>query len=76
MKEEAINFGHSFGSKKVNMGPGFMNLRFMCDCLARAIKKHIDFSKGDYWMLEDLHRDGSFSDSLEFSYKLPDNLKV
>ena len=45
-KEKAFarEYGYSFGSKKVAMGPGFMNLRFMCHCLARAIKRHIDFS--------------------------------
>lgn len=42
--DEARKYGHSFGSKKVAMGPGFLNLRFMCHCLAKAVKKHIDFS--------------------------------
>ena len=36
-KVAARDYGHSFGAKKVAMGPGFMNLRFMCHCLARAI---------------------------------------
>ena len=43
-KAHAWEHGYSFGSKKVAMGPGFINLRFMCHCLARAIKRHIDFS--------------------------------
>ena len=50
-KVEARDYGYSFGSKKVAMGPGFMNLRFMCHCLARAIKRHLEFSKGSHWFL-------------------------
>ena len=50
-KATAIDYGYSFGSKKVAMGPGFMNLRFMCHCLARAIKRHLEFSRGDQWFL-------------------------
>lgn len=50
-KDEARDYGHSFGAKKVAMGPGFVNLRFMCHCLARAIKRHIEFSKGEHWFL-------------------------
>lgn len=53
-KLEAQEYGHSFGSKKVAMGPGFMNLRFMCHCLARAIKRHLEFSNGEHWFLQDL----------------------
>ena len=50
-KTDARDYGYSFGSKKVAMGPGFMNLRFMCHCLARAIKRHINFSNGEMWFL-------------------------
>ena len=46
-KLEARDYGYSFGSKKVSMGPGFVNLRFICHCLARAIKRHLEFSKGE-----------------------------
>ena len=53
-KANARDYGYSFGSKKVAMGPGFMNLRFMNYCLARAIKRHLDFSKGKNWFLQDL----------------------
>jgi hypothetical protein len=40
-KIEARNYGHSFGSKKVAMGPGFVNMRYMCHCLGRAIMRHL-----------------------------------
>ena len=36
------------------MGPAFLDLKVMCRCLARAIKKHLEFSKGEYLFLEDL----------------------
>lgn len=42
--KEARDYGFSFGSKKVAMAPGFLNLRFMCHCLARALKMHLDFN--------------------------------
>ena len=57
------------------MGPGFMNLRFMCHCLARAIKRHLEFSKGSHWFLQDLQAIEN-DDELEFSYQLPPDLKL
>jgi hypothetical protein len=54
---EAKDYGYSFGSKKVNMGPAFVDLRVMNQCLARAIMKHLDFSRGNYLFLEDLQKD-------------------
>ena len=52
-KKKARDYGHSFGSKKVEMAPGFVNLRFMCHCLAKAIKRHLEFGK-NHWFLQDL----------------------
>lgn len=57
------------------MGPGFINLRFMCHCLARAIKRHLEFSKGEHWFLQDLQQEQDDID-LEFSYQLPPDLKL
>lgn len=74
-KLQAREYGYSFGSKKVAMGPGFINLRFMCHCLARAIKRHLDFSKGVHWFLQDLQAEQNDID-LEFSYQLPPDLKL
>ena len=65
-KLEARDYGYSFGSKKVAMGPGFINLRFMCHCLARAIMRHLEFSQGN-WFLQDLQSAEDDID-LEFSY--------
>lgn len=66
-KFSARDYGYSFGSKKVAMGPGFINLRFMCHCLARAIKRHLEFSRGEHWFLQDLQQEQDDVD-LEFSY--------
>ena len=44
LKNKAINYGYSFNSKKVAMGPTYFNIRIICECLGRAIRKHIDFS--------------------------------
>lgn len=74
-KCNARDYGYSFGSKKVAMGPGFINLRFMCHCLARAIKRHLEFSKGEHWFLQDLQQEQDDVD-LEFSYQLPPDLKL
>ncbi len=70
----AKEYGFSFGSKKVNMGPAFLNLDVMCRCLAKAVKKHLDYSKGKFLFIEDLQEE---SDRLQadFSYKFNTNLK-
>ena len=57
------------------MGPGFMNLRFMCHCLAKAIKRHLEFSQGTHWFLQDLQMSKDQTD-LEFSYQMPSDLKL
>lgn len=49
---EAINYGFSFNSKKMAQGPAFFNLRIMCDCLGKAIMRHIDYSEGELWFLD------------------------
>lgn len=51
------------------MGPAFLNLKVMCQCLASAIMKHLEFSKGTYLFLEDLKEDMLYeNDKLKFSY--------
>ncbi len=70
-----MNYGYSFGSKKVNMGPAFLDPKVMCQCLARAIMKHLQFSKGSYLFLEDLKNAEDMIDP-EFSYKFKKDLKI
>mmetsp|Transcript_20663 Transcript_20663/g.31526 ORF Transcript_20663/g.31526 Transcript_20663/m.31526 type:complete len:96 (+) Transcript_20663:2502-2789(+) len=43
-KNKELNNGMSFNSKKMAVAPMFFNLRIMCDCLGRAVRRHIDFS--------------------------------
>jgi len=52
-KTDAMDYGFSFDSKKIAMGPGFFNLRIICDCLGKAIRRHIDYSEGELWFLDD-----------------------
>ena len=69
-----MNYGYSFGSKKVNMGPGFLNLKVMCKSLARALVKHLQFSKGKHLFLEDLKSAEEID--VEFSYKFGKALRI
>ena len=57
------------------MAPGFVNLRFMCHCLARALKLHLEFNPTNANFLIDLQQEADNED-LEFSYNLEEHLKV
>lgn len=72
---EAAGYGYSFGSKRVDMGPGFLNLKVMCRCLARALLRHLRFSKGTHLFLEDLKLSEADED-VEFSYKFGNDLRI
>jgi hypothetical protein len=62
-KKDALEYGYSFNSKQMAAAPAFFNLRIICDCLGRAIRKHIDFShqyegrelKRINWFLDELY---------------------
>lgn len=54
-KEKAINLGQSLDSKKVTSALGYLDLKQICFCLAKALNKHLDFSKGQMF-LDDLQR--------------------
>lgn len=45
-KAQALNLGQSLDSKKVSSALGYLDLKQICFCLAKAINKHIEFSKG------------------------------
>lgn len=53
-QEREFNLGYSFDSKKMAMGPAFFNLRLICDCLGRALRRHIEYSQGVFWFLDQL----------------------
>jgi len=67
-----VDYGFSFGSKKVNMGPAFLSLDVMCQCLAKAIMKHLHYSKGVHLFVDELHGGGE----LEFTYNFKKELKI
>mmetsp|Transcript_36783 Transcript_36783/g.27220 ORF Transcript_36783/g.27220 Transcript_36783/m.27220 type:complete len:120 (+) Transcript_36783:464-823(+) len=64
------------------MGPGFLNLKLMCSCLARAVMKHLEFSHGEYLFLEDLKEQKTLEEYKEtdeefkFSYHFKKDLKL
>jgi len=45
-KEAAWNLGQSLDSKKVTSALGYLDLKQICYCLAQALSKHIEFSRG------------------------------
>ena len=45
-KDQAMNLGHSLDAKKVTSALGYLDLKQICYCLARAIMRHIEFSRG------------------------------
>ena len=58
------------------MGPAFLNLKVMCQCLASAIMKHLQFSKGTFLFLDDLKTAEHLTDDVEFSYKFKQELRI
>lgn len=88
LRAEAVGLGHSFGSKKVAAGPTFFNLRIVCECLGRALRRHLEFSFGVFWFLDDRAQARAItkgqtgdeephdSAKTQFSYKFEDALKL
>ena len=68
----AREYGFSFASKKVGQAPSVVNLRFMCHCLARAVKKHLDFNPNDEHFLQDIETDTRY----DFTYNFAKDLKL
>lgn len=66
-KENALEFGYSFDSKKVNDTIENIDMEVTCWCFAHALKKHIDFSWGEL-LIDDLVAEDQ--DIPQFSYKL------
>lgn len=49
-KAEAMNLGHSLDAKKVTSALGYLDLKQICFCLANALMRHIEFSRGNYFI--------------------------
>ena len=72
-KERAWNLGQSLDSKKVTSALGYLDLKQICYCLAQALSKHIEFSKGHFF-LDDLKKFNQYQmandQDIEFSYNM------
>ncbi len=73
------NLGQSLDSKKVTSALGYLDLKQICYCLAHTLMKHIEFSRG-YYFLDDLQREQRESipagEQLEFTYNLGKDMKI
>jgi hypothetical protein len=65
------NLGQSLDSKKVTSALGYLDLKQICYCLAQALNKHIQFSKGQHFLC-DLQQE----QNLDFSYNLGNGMKI
>ena len=74
--KEAKDYGHSFGSKKVAQGPGYINLRFMCYCLAKAVSKHLEFNPTNALFLHDITTIEDDDPVNGFTYNFSKDLKL
>ena len=78
-KDAAWNLGQSLDSKKVTSALGYLDLKQICYCLARALSRHIEFSRGQFF-LDDLkilkEKKLMEIDNVEFSYNLGAELKI
>lgn len=82
-KHKLINLGSSLDSKKMSDAIGYLDLRQLCKSFGKAIMRHIDFSKGLYFVddlkkLNDLMEAEGFdvSGKLDFSYNLDANMQI
>ena len=67
------NTGYSLNAKKVTETLGFVDMKQICYCLAHAIMRHIEFSRGFYFLVDlqqSIQQNQQKEDDLEFSYKL------
>ena len=69
-------------SKKVTSALGYLDLKQICYCLAQALNKHIQFSKGEIF-LDDLKQrtkmeaeNSQVGNDIEFSYNLKADMKI
>lgn len=68
-KDVAMNLGHSLDAKKVTSALGYLDLKQICFCLANTLMRHIEFSRGKFF-IQDLKENKEVEADIEFSYKL------
>ena len=76
-RDKVFNLGQSLDSKKVTSALGYLDLKQICYCLARALSRHIEFSRGQFF-LDDMAKKQTDKEveNIEFSYNLGDKLKI
>lgn len=72
-KEIAFDYGYSLDSKKVDAVIDDVDIEAMWKCLAHALLKHIEFSKGEV-LIDDLVDDDE--DIPQFSYEFGQDLRI
>lgn len=68
-----INYGHSLDSKQVDETIEYIEFDNICKCLAFALLKHIEFSKGEV-LIDDLVSEEE--DIPQFSYEFGQDLRI
>jgi hypothetical protein len=51
-RDKMWNTGYSLNAKKVTETLGFVDMKQICYCLAHAIMRHIEFSRGFYFLVD------------------------
>ena len=74
-KDKLLHLGLSYDSKQLADALGFIDLRLLLRCFAKAVLKHITFSKG-YLFHDDLKMMQSQQENLQFTYNLGKNMKI
>lgn len=74
-KMKLLGLGQSLDSKQVSDALGFIDIRMLLKCFAKAVSRHIDFSKG-YLIFEDMKKYSSMKDKMKFTYNQNKNMKI
>lgn len=74
-KDKLLHLGQSLDSKQFSDALGFIDLRKLLKCFAKAVSRHVDFSKG-YLFLEDMRKSATFKNKLKFTYNQNKEMKI
>ena len=74
-KIKLLRIGQSLDSKLISEALGFIDIRMLLKCFAKAVSRHIDFSKG-YLFFEDMKKYSTMKDKMKFTYNLNKNMKI
>ena len=74
-KLKLLNLGQSLDSKQLTDALGYIDLRLLLRCFAKAVMRHIKYSQG-YLFSEDLKMAQSQQEELSFTYGQEQNMKI